>query len=81
MAVDNATMSNDVEALARELNLNIQRQQFIQQAARAHRLGTSKRDRLHARGGRATLPDDAPDGPSVRPGAEVVHVEPASSAG
>jgi hypothetical protein len=75
MAVDNATMSNDVEALARELDL-IQRQQFIQQEARAHRLGTSKETAFTLAEDAPPLPDDAPGSASVRLGAEAVHVSP-----
>ena len=75
MATDNAAMSRDVEALARELDL-IQRQQFIEQEARAHRLGTSKEIAFTLAEDAPPLPDDAPGSASVRLGAEVTHLSP-----
>jgi cell division protein FtsB len=75
MAVDNAAMSTDVEALARELDL-IQRQQFIEQEARAHHLGTSKEIAFTLADDAPPLPDDAPGSASVRLGSEAVRVSP-----
>ena len=75
MTTDNAALSRDVSALARELG-QIKRQTFIEQAARAHRLGTSKEIAFTLAEDAPPLTDDAPGSASVRLGARDAQVSP-----
>jgi len=75
MSVDNAVLSKDVGALARELDL-IKRQRFVEQQARAHGLGTSKEIAFTLAEDAPPLADDAPGSASVRLGAKAAQVSP-----
>jgi hypothetical protein len=75
MTAENAARSRDVTALAREL-AQIQRPTYIEQQARAYRLGASKEIAFTLAEDAPPLPDDAPGSASVRLGATSAHVSP-----
>jgi cell division protein FtsB len=75
MTIDNATLSTDVAALSRELDL-IKRQSFIEQQARAHGLGSPKEIAFTLADDAPPLADDAPGSASVRLGAREAQVSP-----
>jgi hypothetical protein len=75
MAVDNVTLSGDVAAYERELEL-IQRQRFVEQQARAYGIGSRKEIAFTLSADAPPLPDDAPGSASVRLGAETARITP-----
>ena len=66
----NAALTEEVDALARELQ-TISDQRYIQQAARAYRLGTAQEIPFALEAGAPELPADAPGSASVRVGSDV----------
>ncbi len=78
MRTDNALLEAEATALEAELAL-IQRQAYIEQAARSYRLGTAKEIPFVLAEGAPALPPDAPGSASVRLGTEVVVVTPLES--
>jgi cell division protein FtsB len=68
MRTSNATLQGDVAGLQTELAL-IQRQAYIEQQARAYRLGTAREIPFALADNAPTLPPDAPGSAGVRLGA------------
>ena len=75
MATDNAALTTQVDAMARELSL-IQQPGFVQQAARAYGLGGRKEIAFALAPDAPPLPDDAPGSASHRVGSEAARVSP-----
>jgi cell division protein FtsB len=75
MRAENARLGQEAAALESELAL-IQRQDYIEQAARAYRLGHPKEIPFTLDENALPLPPDAPGSAAVRLGTEVVHVTP-----
>ncbi len=75
MATDNAALTTQVDAMARELD-QIQRPGFIQQEARAYGLGNRKEIAFALAPDAPPLADDAPGSASVRLGSEEARVRP-----
>jgi cell division protein FtsB len=75
MTIDNAALTQEVDALTRELDL-IRRQDFIEEEARGVGLGTSKEIAFRLAEDAPPLPDDAPGSASVRLGAKAAQVSP-----
>ena len=75
MATDNAALTTQVDAMARELSL-IQQPGFVQQAARAYGLGGRKEIAFALAPDAPPLADDAPGSASHRVGSEGSRVSP-----
>jgi hypothetical protein len=75
MRQENARLEVEAAALEAELAL-IQRQDYIEQAARAYRLGNPKEIPFTLDENAPPLPADAPGSAAVRLGTETVHVTP-----
>ena len=75
IASGNAAMRLEVAAMERELD-SIARQRFVEQQARAYRVGGRHEIAFALAPDAAQLADDAPGSASVRLGAETEHVSP-----
>jgi cell division protein FtsB len=75
MRSENARLESEAAALESELML-IQRQDYIEQAARAYRLGHPKEIPFTLDENAPSLPPDAPGSTAVRLGSETVQVTP-----
>jgi hypothetical protein len=75
MATDNAVLTTQVDAMARELS-QIQQPGFVQQAARAYGLGGRKEIAFALAPDAPPLADDAPGSASHRVGSEAARVSP-----
>jgi len=75
MATDNAALTTEVDAMARELS-QIQQPGFVQQVARAYGLGGRKEIAFALAPDAPPLADDAPGSASHRVGSEAARVSP-----